>query len=642
MSTIPSSLARTSTAMTSDSMMSNLRRTHLELLRVQTELATGQRVNKPSDAPESVGLIKSMQHILAQFEKDKKALDTAGNTAAMADQSLAEISELINQASSIASSQIGIGSDAETRKSEAAVIQSLIDTVTQVGNTKFQDVYLFGGEQAATQPFVEHLGGIEYLGSHDPLTQNIGNSEYALNASGAGAFGALSTQVQGKADLDVQATGETRIRDLEGARGLGTNLGSVRVTVNGTTTDVDLRGVERLSDVTDRINNVLGTAGDLSVTADGFSLTAEAGETIAIADIGTGITAADLGLNITADDDETIAGGAINPRLTQATQLTDLGAAIDWAGGLKITNGGNTRVIDFSAADTVEDMMNVVDQADIGVRLEINDAGTGFNLINAVSGTNLSVGENAGGTTATDLGLRSYAGDTELADLNHGKGVRRENGENDLRISMGDGATSFEVNLDGLTTVQQAIDAIDAAAAGAGLAPGDLTVALASDGNGLTFTSALAAGDPFQIQSINGSRAAEDLGINKAVAGSTLAGDDVAQIRTDSVLTHMMMLRDALLNNDEQKITEAGEYLGVDVGKIAGVRAQQGVRAQAIESEKNRIDQRGLQTESMLSDLQDSDYSEAVTRFTKLQQQLQATMMSGQQLMQTSLLDFLR
>jgi flagellin-like hook-associated protein FlgL len=44
----------------------------------------------------------------------------------------------------------------------------------------------------------------------------------------------------------------------------------------------------------------------------------------------------------------------------------------------------------------------------------------------------------------------------------------------------------------------------------------------------------------------------------------------------------------------------------------------------------------------MLSELQDADMTEAITRFTQLQQQLQATLQVGATNMRMSLLDFLR
>ena len=47
-------------------------------------------------------------------------------------------------------------------------------------------------------------------------------------------------------------------------------------------------------------------------------------------------------------------------------------------------------------------------------------------------------------------------------------------------------------------------------------------------------------------------------------------------------------------------------------------------------------------TRSFLSEIEDLDYTEAVTRFQQAQTALQANLLSGSQLLNLSLLDFLR
>jgi flagellin-like hook-associated protein FlgL len=49
-----------------------------------------------------------------------------------------------------------------------------------------------------------------------------------------------------------------------------------------------------------------------------------------------------------------------------------------------------------------------------------------------------------------------------------------------------------------------------------------------------------------------------------------------------------------------------------------------------------------LAEQSLLSGLQDADVTEVITRFTQLQQQLQASMQAGAQNLHLSFLDYLR
>jgi flagellar hook-associated protein 3 FlgL len=223
-----------------------------------------------------------------------------------------------------------------------------------------------------------------------------------------------------------------------------------------------------------------------------------------------------------------------------------------------------------------------------------------------------------------------------LSDFNLGLGVRIEAGVDDFQIELGDGSTVIPVNLDGATTVQDVIDAINTAGGG------DVTATLAADGNGITLTDNIGGGSDFKVTALNSSFAAQDLGLLKnAGASATLVGDDVATVKSDSVFTHLMNLRDALRSNDERGITLAGEALQADVTKLATERAKVGVRANAISSQIERTQDRQVTTESLLSDVRDADYATAITRLTQLQQQLEANLTVSSSLLNLSLLDFI-
>src|SRR5206468_7215038 len=112
--------------------------------------------------------------------------------------------------------------------------------------------------------------------------------------------------------------------------------------------------------------------------------------------------------------------------------------------GLQITNGLASANFDLSGAVTVEDMLNTINSSGTGVRAEINAFGTGINILNPTQGTQLTIGEN-GGTTAADLGVRSFNPATQLNELNNGQGVRTVSGD-DFTIADSSGV-AFNVDL---------------------------------------------------------------------------------------------------------------------------------------------------------------------------------------------------
>ncbi len=640
MSSLPSNISRISTTLQAELLLSHTRGTQTDLLALQRQITSGLRVTRPSDDPGVAGGIVNLNKVLGRYTQQLSNMNQAQAVMDNTDLAMSDILDILLEAQSIASSQVGAGSSAETRAAEADIVDAQLDALLTIANRQYQDIYLFAGSRSHIAPFVATDNGIEYTGATSDLQADLGAlSELGVNTNAANALGALSERMDSDVDLDPQATAATRIVDVNGARGLGVLRGTVNLDVDGTEVEVDLTTANTLGDIVSRINDAIDaidpTAGALGIAGPGFELTANAGHTITISDVGTAVTAADLGIDLTAAG-VTVAGGDLDPQLTQLTALAALGATVDFTGGLKITNGAVTRVVDLSTAVTVQDLIAAVGAADVGVRLTISEDGKSLSLRNQVSGSTMSVGENSAGTTASDLGLRTFDTTTALADLNFGDGVRFETGEDDLRINLHDGS-QIDVDLDGAVTVQDVLNAINAAGGGS------VTGSLASDGNGIVLADATAGADDFSVVALNGSFAVQDLGLEQnAGAGSTITGDDVARERVESIFTHMLMLRDALASNDTQALTEAGGKIEADFKAMASVRAQVGVRSQRVADLVSRTEDMKLQADSLLSDLRDADLTEAITRFTQLETQLQANYQASSMLMGLSLLDFLR
>ena len=643
-----SGFARTTMLTQSDSLLFQLRKTNAELEEKLNQITTGRLLDKPSDDPSRVSAVQFLRQKLLEREQEEENLQHATSVLNLADQSLGEASEILREAQALALSQIGVGSDAGTRKTEAAVVDAQLRGLIDLANREFNGVGVFAGNSGASNggvPFEDFLGGIRYTGTQENLRLDVGAiGNEPFNSNGLEAFGALSSRVKSQVDLDPRANAATSLADINGAQGRGFRAGTVQLQIDATSVNVDLTTADTLGDVVTRLNDAINavdpTAGSVALTGAGYELTANAGRTITIRDLGSGDTAADLGLDVTAAS-ATVAGGDLDPKLTDRTRLADLGVAVDLASGLRIEQGLETTVADFSSAQTVQDLRNVIDDLGLGLRLEINDDATGVDLITEVSGITLSVGEN-GGTTAADLGVRSLDTTTKLADFRDGVGVEINPDEADFAITLHDG-TSFEVDLAGATTVRDVLDAIDAAASSAGLTPGvEYSAGLALTGNGIALTDNTAGPGDFAVTQLNNSLAATHLGIyQNAGASNSLVGQDNAKVQAHNVFTHVMNLRDALLANDERGITLAGGRIDDDVDAVVQARAFVGVQAARLEDQRTVNDDRKITEQTMLSQLRDADLTETITRYTQLQQQLQASLTAGSQAQRLSLLDFL-
>ncbi|MEZ6190159.1 MAG: flagellin [Phycisphaerales bacterium] len=649
MATTPA-ITRTTSLMQSNLMLSRLRLTNSGLFDLQRQISTGKKQSTPSDDPSNVSGILYLRETLGAREQYDENLRHSLAVLNNVDQALSESTNILIESQTIASSLINAST--EEREAEALVIDAQIKGLLDLANRQLDGVSLFGGNQGAVlggRVFEEFLGGIRYIGSDTNLNADSGTIEsHAFTSNGVEAFGALSSRVKTEVDLNPNATAATLIKNLTGAQNLGVRKGEVTVTIDTIPVVVDLSTADTLGDVVTRINDAIDSidpaAGALAINGAGFELTNNAGHTIAIAEVGSGQTAADLGIDLDANvgAGSTLAGGDLGRKLTLTTELADLATAVDFLSGLTITQGDQTRTADFSTASTVQDLVSEIDRLGLGLRLQVNEAGNGLDLISEVSGLRLSVGEN-GGTTAEDLGIRTYGLATELSAFRDGLGIEPVEGEDDFQITLNDG-TNFAVDASGLGTVDELITAIETAATGAGLTLGvDFSVSLATAGNGLVFQDNTVGTTGFTITRVGQSSVADQLGILKEDGtATTFQSSDNATVRVENVFTHLTDLRNSLLNDDTLGITLAASSLDTDNRSVIQARATVGVRAQRVEQQQQRSQDLKLMEETLLSDLQDADLTEVITRFQQLQTQLQASLQVGAQNLQLSLLDFLR
>lgn len=325
------------------------------------------------------------------------------------------------------------------------------------------------------------------------------------------------------------------------------------------------------------------------------------------------------------------------------------GDDFDRTSGLQIVNGLYSETIDFSEAVTVEDLLNSLNGADIGVLAGINEDGTGIDVRTTLSGADFSIGEN-GGQSATQLGIRTFLADTTLESLNYGLGVAAEpEGEADFTVTRSDGY-SFEVSVYGAETVGDVIARINAA-----LGPdGEVAVQarLAASGNGIELVDTSGGTGSLTVTRVNGSKAAIDLGLvepgqesrsTDASGGdaNVLTGRDVNPQETSGLFTALVRLEHGLLNNDTQEIERALTMLDEAGTNLTFCRAELGARQNAIETLQTRLDDEDVQLQADLSENHDVDLAQVISDLVARQAALQAALQTMAQTTQLTLLDYL-
>ncbi|MFQ5412878.1 MAG: flagellin [Phycisphaerae bacterium] len=642
----PINIVRISQNLRTGVVLDAVRQNQLDLFLTQRRIATGRTFVSPSDDPPAAGRSLQLTQAIGRQIQFARDLNHADSMLAAADSALVEVGGLLAQASSIASQNVSNLTSAAERDAASVVVAAIRQELQIVGNRAFNGRFIFAGRDTDTRPFVDALGGVAYVGDTGELQARIEDGLVAsVSVPGNVLFGALSRQVGSGMAVRPQLTAATRLEDLGGATGAGVRTGQLVINEQGGagTYTVDLTRADTIGDVVALINDAAAAAGS-SLTATvsdvGIDIT-PGGATVGITDTSTGAIASDLGIAVETPTSAAITGSDLGVRVTRLTPVSSLagGAGIDLAGGLVITNGLQSATVDISGAATVQDIINEINNAGVFVRARINDAGTGIEVLQQVSGVSLSIGE-AGGTTASDLGIRTMDLDTPLLDLNNGLGVTLMADQDDLHIVAGDGS-AFDVNLDTAVTVGDVIDLINAAATTAGVG---VTASMNTTGNGIRLADTTGGAGDLVVANANGSAAGDGLGLTgPAVSASgELVGADTGPVRTESVFDALIRLETALKNDDTLGITLAAERLSELSGDVTRVHGVVGARSQSMRSRLAQMQDATIVTQTVLSEVEDLDFAEAITRMQSAQLQFQATLRTSAQLLNLSLLDFLR
>jgi flagellar hook-associated protein 3 FlgL len=636
MTILPLDTARVSQLLSTSINTQNINSVQSQMLTVQQELSTGKQVNQPSDNPSSAAIIQQLQKTLDYSTQYSSNITQGTNQLNEVDSTLGNLTTLLTQAQSIASANVSNTVSPSARASAAEVVDSIYQQVLTMANQQYEGKYLFGADNAANAPYNASSGGVEFVGSSTVLQNTIQQgTNLAFQVSGDQVFGGESPSISAGTALNPQLQATDRISDLAGTSGNGVTLGTIRIGNGTTSVNVDLSGASSVGDVISDINAAAIPGVTASLTQNGIQLNATGGAAISVNEVGGGSTAADLGiLQTTAGAaNSALTGASVAVKVTGFTTLASLnnGAGLD-PSGFTISNGVTSKTIDVTSLTTVDDLINAVNTSGTGARASINSDGTGIDLVNATQGTSITVSEN-GGSTATQLGFRTFSPTTLLSSLNNGQGVSMPTG-NQFSITTADG-TVTNIALTNATTVQDVIDQINTAAAGS------VTASFAKTGNGIVLTDNTTGSAKLTVTSINASTTAADLGLSTTESGGTLVGKDVNPVAVKGIFADLQNLRDALRSNNTAGITTAAEGLQTDSTTVSDVNGQVGAQLQSLSSRSNDLSASTLANKTLLSSFQDVDYASAITQYQTLQTGLQASLEVTAKTLNLSLLNYI-
>jgi len=224
-----------------DTVKGNLFKNTERLLDIQNTIASGKRINKPSDDPIGMGKVLDYRKTISTIDQYSRNIGHAQSWLGLADSALSSVDELLMRAKELAVSQATETSSQETRAIAAEEVKNIYDQILQLANTKSGNSYIFAGHITDTAPFSRDADGVE--GTADDF-----------DAVYHGDTGDISTIIGEDVDIKINENGESVFQNA--ASGGENIFDTLRDLIDGletNDTDAISNQIEPLDDALDQI-----------------------------------------------------------------------------------------------------------------------------------------------------------------------------------------------------------------------------------------------------------------------------------------------------------------------------------------------------------------------------------------------------
>ncbi len=196
--------------------------------KLQLDIATTKKVRRPSDDPTGVIQLGRFNALVSRNDQYLKNMSTMDNFLTNSTAALDNALNIVEQAKDIAiSGASGVTSD-EARVSMANQVDLLIDSMVDIGNSKYNNRNLFAGTLTSGTDSYTRVGDvITYNGNDKSITGTIGFStdvtynktgtEVFNPSGGPDLFATLVALKQGLAGNDVDAV-QAELTNIESSK----------------------------------------------------------------------------------------------------------------------------------------------------------------------------------------------------------------------------------------------------------------------------------------------------------------------------------------------------------------------------------------------------------------------------------------
>ena len=166
-----------------------------ELARLQEQISSGKRINKPSDDPATVARAQTIDSNRSRIEQLQKNSVIANQRITLEEDTLDRITDMVQRLQELALAAKSGTVTAEKLSAYGSEVQQHLYELIDYGNTKNANgEYIFAGKMGKTQPFILDNNQVTYQGDQGSIELQIGSSRtVAVSDSGDEIFQKIPT-----------------------------------------------------------------------------------------------------------------------------------------------------------------------------------------------------------------------------------------------------------------------------------------------------------------------------------------------------------------------------------------------------------------------------------------------------------------
>ena len=211
-----------------------------DVAAAQKRVATGQRIDRPSDDPATSARVLATDSDLRALTQYGRNISAARERLSVEETALDQVSGILERARELGYGQAGATANAQTRNTTADEVDELRRQVIQIANIQSGDAYVFGGLYPDRAP-LDAVTGVE-----DPAAPTRQSPSYEVGAGslmqGAHGAGTLFVDTDVLAALDALSVA-LRANDAAGVGATTDRLDAAHTNVQGYIGEVGARQV---------------------------------------------------------------------------------------------------------------------------------------------------------------------------------------------------------------------------------------------------------------------------------------------------------------------------------------------------------------------------------------------------------------